>query len=439
MATVRVDAFRSLQELAPLQTQMDALNLESRRPCPFSTFEYIETFLAYDEYDAKEEELLFLAAFEDRRLIGYLPLRATRERMGGIPYGRIGFLVTHDTDRPHVVARREDETRCCVAFYEHLFERERTWSLLELAMQDLESGLGTLPRLDPMRVYARRFETAPSTTIPLNVGSIREYYRTLDHGDRRLVGRRCCRLVSAGRVETLACSDPGGRAAMLDLYLDLERRSRKATSNRGILRHPRRVDFFRALCRPEQPLELEFDFVLHDDLPVAGLVSGAFAGGLHVLEQAFDQDYEDLGPGHLATLTAIHRGIERGYHSLGVGGMDECDPLRMGGVLTETSAVQIYRVGCAAWFEARWRELERKLLRRSGEPAVGPDRRRIASAEAAARLGSERDMILPARSEERQRARAILMALESGGVRLERLGRSMLEQWLPFPLRMEAA
>ncbi len=83
MATVRIDAFRSLEELAPLRTQMAALNMESRRPCPFPTFEYIETFLAYDEHDTREEELLFLAAFEDQRLIASLEGDGVlRERLG---------------------------------------------------------------------------------------------------------------------------------------------------------------------------------------------------------------------------------------------------------------------------------------------------------------------------------------------------------------------
>jgi hypothetical protein len=442
MATIRIDTLRSLQELAPLRAQMNALNRESRRPCPFSTFEYIETFLAYDEYGAKEEELLFLAAFEDKRLIGYVPLRKTRERLCGVPYGRIGLLVTHDTDRPHVVARRDDEVRCCEAFYEHLLARERSWSLLELAMQDVDSGLNTLPRLDPLRLYVRRFENMPNTTIPFEVGSIADYYRSLTHNQRKTIGRQCRRLVAIGKIETLACSDPAARAAMLDLYLDMEHRSWKTLANAGILRDPRRVDFFRSLCRPEQPLELMFDFVLHDDLPVAGLISGAFAGGLYGLEQAFDQEYEHLGPGHLLSLTAIHRGIAGGYHSLNLDGNYAYYKSRMGGVVTETSAIQIFRVGSVAWLRARCGELKRKLRPPPDEPGFNPERRRVTpsdAAETAAESPPRREPKVPARSEERERARSTLASLEANGVRLERLGRNELEQWLPFSLRKEAA
>ena len=49
MTTLRIQSLRSLDALAPYRTQIDVLNLASRRPCPFSTYEYIETFLAHDE------------------------------------------------------------------------------------------------------------------------------------------------------------------------------------------------------------------------------------------------------------------------------------------------------------------------------------------------------------------------------------------------------
>src|SRR4051812_38904408 len=143
MGGLRIEVLRSLGAVAPLRDQIDALNLVSRRPCPFSTFEYLETFLAHDEYFAREDELLFLAAFDESRLAGYLPLRKFHDRRFVVPFGHVLPMISHDTDRPHVVARADDEARCCEAFYRYLLDRERGWDLLELPMQDEASGLST--------------------------------------------------------------------------------------------------------------------------------------------------------------------------------------------------------------------------------------------------------------------------------------------------------
>ena len=88
----------------------------------------------------------------------------------------------HDTDRPHVVAAIEDEPRCCGAFYRHLLERERGWSLLELGMQDAESGLQTLPPMSWLRFHARRFPDMPNTTVPLRSRTFVEYWQSLAGG-----------------------------------------------------------------------------------------------------------------------------------------------------------------------------------------------------------------------------------------------------------------
>ena len=275
----RVEALHSMQDVKKLRQEIDELNLASRQPSPFATFEYVETFLAHDEYGTREEELLFLVAFDGARLVGYLPLRKHRDRTLRIPFGRIGVLVSHDTDRPHVVARADDEARCCDAFYRHLLERERGWSLLELAMQDADSGLNTVPPLPRWRYRAHRFETMPNTTVPLKFSSLSEYFKAVPGPQRRNVGRFGRRLLAAGRVEFVACEDPRGGSAMLDLYLNLERRSWKEAAHAGVRRDPRRVELYRALARPGQPMRLGVDLLLLDNLPVAGLIHGAFAGG----------------------------------------------------------------------------------------------------------------------------------------------------------------
>src|SRR3954465_7627690 len=262
MGALQIEVLRSLEAIAPLRDQIAALNLVSRRPCPFSTFEYLETFLAHDEYFAREDELLFFAAFEGSRLTAYLPLRKFRDRRFGVPFGHVMPMISHDTDRPHAVARAEDEARCCEAFYLHLLERERGWDLLDLPMQDGASGLSTPPPGNPLRFFVRRSETMPNTTLPLGFPSFAAYLGGLSASQRRENMRNCRKLFAAGHVELISCSDERARRPLLELYLDMERRGWKEAARAGVRRHPRRVEFFDALCEKGQPLAIEFDLVL---------------------------------------------------------------------------------------------------------------------------------------------------------------------------------
>lgn len=86
---IEVRALRSLDALAPLRGDIDALNLAARRPCPYSTYEYVRAMFENDEYAAPGDELLFLCALRGGRLVGYLPLKRSRGRSLGVPFDRI--------------------------------------------------------------------------------------------------------------------------------------------------------------------------------------------------------------------------------------------------------------------------------------------------------------------------------------------------------------
>ncbi len=434
METVRVEALRAWEDVAPLREAIDALNLRSRRPCPFSTFEYLETFLAHDEYRSAGHptQLLFLAALEGEQLIGYLPLTKARERLWGLPFGRIGLLVSHDTDRPHLVARTEDEARCSRAFFEHLLERERGWSFLELALQDDASGLNEPPKVSPLRFYVRRFETMPNTSMPLPYTSTERYLAAVSSSFRRNVQRATRRLDTVGTLEFVRSDDDRARWSLLELYLDLERRSWKAEARAGIDRSPARVDFFRALAVPGQPLALGFEFLLLDGVPVAGGINGTFAGNRHGLEMSFDRAYDGLGPGNVFSVLSIDSALRTGLRAYNVDGNYAYYKARMGGVVTPTHAVQVYRVGSLPWLKARAGALRRRLRPAEVEHAdFNPDRRRVSAASPGEATGEDAPAWrtpLPPRLEERERARQAFEALAAQGVHLERRSHAEIQQ-----------
>lgn len=422
-----VQALRSLTELRRHRDAIDALNLASRRPCPFSTVEYLETFLAHDEFGAREDELYALLAFDGAQLVGYLPLRRHRAFAGKVvPYHRVGVMVSHDTDRPHVVSRPEDESRCAKAFYEHLL-RERGWSLLELNFQDEASALFTPPPVNPLRHWVRRYENMPISRVPVTWRTFDEYLASMTKSHRRVLTRSLRRTLQAGHAEAVSCSDPAGLRALLELYLDVERRSWKEAAHAGIRRDPRRVAFFEALAQPGRPMALTVHLLLLDGLPVSGGVVGVFAGVLHALEICFDQDYEHLGCGHVGGLLSFRQAGLLGVSEINLNGNYAYNKANLGAEPTRTWAVQVYRVGSVPWLRAQAGNLLRRLRPPAAEAVHFNPERRAHETHAAVR---------PERAEERARAKAVLDELEARGVTLERLSGPALEAALAMTDRM---
>lgn len=442
MRALEVVAHRSWDTVEPLRADVDALDRASRRPCPFATYEYLRALDAHDEYRRPGDELLFLTALDGGRLVGYLPLRRRQERLLGVRRTRIGVLADHDTDRPHVVATEEDEPACADAFYRHLLDREPGWTLLELLFQDAASALDRAPALPAGRFYVRRFENMPNSTIALAAPSLRDHFAALSKQFRRVVRRGVSEAFEAGRVEVVWSDDAAARLPLLDLYVDLERRSWKAAGGAGVGRDPRRLAFFRELCHPGQPMALHFLFVLLDGVPIAGKLGGTYEGRDYGLETAFDEGYRELSPGHLANLLLLHFALERGLRTLNLDGNYAYSKTRWGAAVTTTRAVQIFRVPSLHWLKARAGELRRRLRPPEARDAHGnPARQRVVEQEApspgegaGAAAGA-----WPERGEARARTAETLAALASSGARLTRLGGPALEAVLPFPARAAAA
>ncbi len=430
-----VTVVRSLAEIQPLATRLDALALGSRRPAPFDTFAYLQTFLAHDEFAEPGGEMLFLVAFEAGAPVGFLPLRKVRERLLGVPYTAIRFLVTHDNDRPRVIARPEDEERCAQAFYRHLLEVERGWDVLHLYEQDAESSLGKLPRSRRLsRYHVRRFPNNPNSTLVLHGRSLRDYLRALRdaHPARAsTLERRIRRLFREGRLELLRSGDRGPLEGMFDLYLDLERRSWKSKVGGHIGRHPQRVAFFRRLLEPDQPMKMAVSLLSLDGLPIAGLVTGTFAGDCYFWEEAFDEGYRDLAPGNVMTLLLVREAVEQGCRTLNMLGNYAYYKQQWLATVTETESVQLFKIGSLVHLKAlageAWRWLRPPVTQRD----VGFNLARKDAEDPGDKGAPKR----PDRREERARAEAALARMEAGGGKVSRLGGDALRQALSMPDR----
>jgi hypothetical protein len=425
---IEVKVVRTPGELAALGAKLNELNVASRRPCPFASAEFLSAVLAHDEEASPGDELLCLLAFEGDRLIGYLPLRRTTERLLGVPYGKIVCLALGYRDRPHVVARAQDEAACAAAFYRTLKECEPGWAMLELTSQDGDSPLEELVADAGPGFWARRYETDPNSTIPLPFASLADYYRTLDGDFRRKVTSRCRKLLSSGRVEVVVSSDRAARTRLLDLYLDVERRSWKGGAAAGIARHPERLALVRELCA--SPLTVVFQIVLLDGAPIAGLVAIEFEKTWYVLETAYASAYSDLAPGYLLHVLGIGEAIARGQRAFNLLHAYAYYKLSWKAVATPTAAVQIYRVPSLPYLKAQAGELRRLAARASAPEDQFNPARRAAEEEGPAKVEGQRRP----HEDSVQRAAAVLAELARAGARVTSRSGPALLAVLPFSL-----
>jgi hypothetical protein len=431
VAPPTVFAFHALEELRQHGPALDALNLLARRPSPFETLEYLETFLGHDEHAVTGQAPLLLLLRDSSGVIGWVALRVLRERVLGLATSRVTFLATHDVDRPGLVCRPEDEGRCAEAVWRHLLDWEGT-DAIELMAQDEHAALLPRGRAFPgWRV--RTFDSIPNSTIPLPSTTLAEWFQGLGKKHRTNVGRLGRRMLAAGSVELLTARHPDDLDAFLDLYLDVERRSWKGPAAAGIGRHPARIALFREQCRPGRAVAPVIHLVTLDGVPVAGMFGVEFAGALYAREIAFDERFEGLGPGHLLMLLAIGNAMARRLTAVNLLGFFGYYKGRWGAVVTPTRGLQLLRRWSPPWVAARMQSVYRRIrpgLAAAPGVTFNPARRGAEDGEAPSAKG------LPDRLGERAHLEEALRRLPAG--RVQRLCGAALESALPFRVSSEA-
>ena len=369
MITVR--CFDSFAQAAFVRDAADALNRDSARPDPFSTFKYFEHFYRCDESHpaGRGLQLWLLAAFRGQQLIGYAALRrVTRRVLGIVNVPVLGFLVTRDSDRPHVVARAEDLRDVSSAFYAHLLARHREWSLLEFRQQDGSSLLRKpAAAVDLKGHLVSDWTSLENGTVQIRWTTLRDYFQALPAKFRRNLARQLQGLLGAGRVELLGSSNPLTTPALFELYLGIEQRSWKSQAQAHIARSPLRVGYFRGLLGADQPMRVSIQLLLFDGVPIAGLINGAFRDGLYALHMAYDDRFARFAPGSATMLMGVREAIESGASFFNLLSGSGYYKSRWLADITETRDVQIYRRG--SWLY--WRRWVGDLLRRL-RPTAGP-------------------------------------------------------------------
>lgn len=369
---LEVHVFHSLAALAAWRAELSALHAASAPRSPFTTLEFYEAYLAHDEFlrEGADLQVWFLVAFEAGAPVGYLALRRTFERVGLLRAPRLEFLATHDVVQPHVVSRPEDEARCVEVFYRALLARKSDWSMLELKQQAPGAALLPPEGAGLGSHYFRTFEALPVSVIRNpGYGSLDGYLASLDKKFRGNLKRQLRHLLAAGDVRFLYSKDPGATPSMLDLYLDVERRSWKARVAGTIGRDGRRVAFFKSLLDPRMPFRVGVGLVLLDGLPVAGCLTNELGATTHLPQVAFDDRFARLTPGNLVFPLVMREVIDARGAALNLMSGFASYKVKWGAQVAECRSVQVFHRGGLLFFKAIAGELRRTLELRLRAPA----------------------------------------------------------------------
>ena len=404
---IQVRCFHDLSQADRFRNELNAINLSSIRPDPFSTFEFYENYLCNVESSSKAARLWLLLAFEGHRLVGYIALRRSLQRILGLPAYKIDLLTAHGSDRPHLVALQGHESPVRAAVYQYLLERRSEWGLLEFQEQEEESGLLPLPEQKTWSRYRlRRWPNLANGTIALRWSTTNAYFSALSKKTRSNISRQVRSLLAAGSVQYLSSDDPEVIKTLFELYQAVEKHSWKAQTQAGVGRDSRSLAYYARLMEPGQPMRIRIQVLIMNGIPIAGLISGSFAKGLYALHIVHDDRLNHLGPGSAVLLMGLRQAIEGGYGFFnllrGFGYYKERWLARM----SATESLQIYRVGSLFFWRRLLGDLKRQwesLLASAppGDPVIhfNPVRREVELPPFYLRAESQAELPRPAESE----------------------------------------
>jgi len=369
MTELTVRCLHQPADLLGLRDAINALNQVCEPADPFSTCEFYRNFLERGLVLPQSElQLWFLAAFRGSELVGYLALKRVARSVLGLRTHGLEFLVGHEVDRPHLVARPEHLVPVGRVLFEYLMQHRAQWSWLELQGQTAGSAL------DPTRLglrlpgcMTREFPNWDNCTIALRWRSVQHYVQALSKNMRGELRRRLRRLTELGNLELLASSDPLATPALFDLYCGIEQHSWKSQTEVAI-GGAVRAEYIRGLLDIQQPMRILIQILLLDGVPIAGLICGAFTASgtttLYALHLAYDSRLAAASPGSAVLLMGVRHAIEQGCARMNLLAGFTYYKTRWLAQTTPTHSIQVYRRWTLLW----WRRVMGDLWRRVRRP-----------------------------------------------------------------------
>ncbi len=324
MSILSVVAITAEGDFLALRDAWNALLENTRAP---SVFLYHEWFEAAWAWRKKDSTLFVLCAYEDRRLVGVLPLVFVREKKKLYKERRLEFLTVPDTQSCDVVAADIDRSRVAQALAGEMERRCSQWDRLHFAYLPDASIVGReLCREFELRGFLSRFDDmGRNPSIALN-GTWPDYYSSRSRRLKKANNLIANRMKKAGEVRVdwfePGNADARGTNAALDIAIGISGRSWKRETGNS-LDNPGPLAFIRMLStHANRRGWLSLWILSLDGEPMAMEYQLVFNGYVHALRADVVDGCVELSPGSYLSRHLLEKLFGRGLvkYCMGPGG-----------------------------------------------------------------------------------------------------------------------
>jgi CelD/BcsL family acetyltransferase involved in cellulose biosynthesis len=303
-------------EFLALEPDWNRLLMESSRPVPFLTWEWISTW--WQHFGADSRLFVIVARDERSRVVGIAPLRLVlRRTFGMVPLRSLEFLGYRGsavcTDHLDFLAEPTRRREICSQLFQEVIQRSSEWDTLVLAdvAEDslipalspvLKNGVGDSPRSEPQ-------EQCPYVNLPTQwehlLNSIKAKYRNN-------IKRRRERLQENFQVAFDSRCTIDRAIPHMEIMERLHGSSRNRKGETGNFCIEPYRDFHRAVAqRMAQSGLLYLARLDCDGSPVAALYGFYLGGRLFGYQTGFDAAWETRGVGAVLQAKVFEDAIER--------------------------------------------------------------------------------------------------------------------------------
>jgi CelD/BcsL family acetyltransferase involved in cellulose biosynthesis len=303
-------------EFLALEPDWNRLLMESSRPVPFLTWEWISTW--WQHFGANSRLFVIVARDDRSRVVGIAPLRLVlRRTFGMVPVRSLEFLGYRGSavcaDHLDFLAEPTHRTEICSRLLQEVLQRSKEWDALVLAdvAEDspiptlfpvLKNGVGDSPRSGPQ-------EQCPYVNLPpqweLLLNSIKAKYRNN-------IKRRRERLQEIFQVTFDSRCTVDRAIPHMEIMERLHGSSRNRKGETGNFCIEPYRDFHRAVAqRMAQSGLLYLARLDCDGSPVAALYGFYLGGRLFGYQTGFDAAWETRGVGAVLQAKVFEDAIER--------------------------------------------------------------------------------------------------------------------------------
>lgn len=266
----------------------------------FSTFEFLHTWWMHY---GLANRLAVVALYRGSTLIGVAPLMVARKRILGPYRWRLEFIGDNALmERPALIVdpqepdALENLARCVARVGEEhyaLYLREQ--------LQDLSSH-PVIAAVDKAKFIVGQSEPVFAPHVAVE-GLWDDYLGRLSKATRKSYRRKLRALQKQGTVRFSGFRDSPRNCAGLDLFLDVEAQSWKATKRFGITAEPERLAFYKDLIPQLEANggETHFRFLYLNERPIAATFGFFFRGRYASIEICHDREYDRFSPGFVLT------------------------------------------------------------------------------------------------------------------------------------------